>query len=650
MNRQLKRRIGYILLFLFIIFMFTFLFIAYYFKGYELTLNVSKDASVYENQPNSNYGNDNYLRVGNYYASSVQTFYYFNISSLPNNWRKANIIVNFDSGSGVVDVGANLTYERWDEMTITWNNKPNESVYRGHILCDGFDFRIPLTSDQIMNDGVSVCLYGLGGEGDGYIQGYSKEGASSSDDIAWIELSYKGMNPAILDEITLIIIIICIVFGSIGLILLIFFIKLNKISKKSKKPIKKNLFGVDWLNANLDYVKSPIKSTLEKEINEYITLKLVNGRTFIFVNGKRFIQCIRLILNIPTEDAHLYDEVESIDEAAKLHNKYVFQNRIVRGRMAAPVPNQRHNITPEQEFWGHCSNIQAWVEHDYDTRILMSNISFPLLRELTKVGDPKAKRVYKEEIALRLESGFPSVVQYLLTQGYIQVFSPSEFKTILESTSLIKNISSEPKILFQFLRSSFLKFPTVLKDIILQILKLPDGKNILCSSIQIEPKMFPFRPYVRYSNPQFLSALKSTLEDLKNQVDEKIAKDILNIILVINNKLEGKDDYISNLLREREKAMKNIPINKIDLDQLNDKQKFFIKELEKLRKEIQGFHSRCLYCGKIIPKGQDICDWCGHKKDDDEGGFFPYPFIFKPPGGGGGAMKGSIAVSVKVKS
>jgi hypothetical protein len=66
-------------------------------------------------------------------------------------------------------------------------------------------------------------------------------------------------------------------------------------------------------------------------------------------------------------------------------------------------------------------------------------------------------------------------------------------------------------------------------------------------------------------------------------------------------------------------------------------------------KEIRRGQSRCAYCGKMIPKGQEVCDWCGHKKRDDEDGFLPYPYIFKPPGGGG-AMKGSIAVPVKIKS
>lgn len=40
-----------------------------------------------------------------------------------------------------------------------------------------------------------------------------------------------------------------------------------------------------------------------------------------------------------------------------------------------------------------------------------------------------------------------------------------------------------------------------------------------------------------------------------------------------------------------------------------------------------------------IPKGSDTCDWCGHKKEDnDYKGFFPHPFIFKPPGEAGGSL------------
>ncbi len=125
----------------------------------------------------------------------------------------------------------------------------------------------------------------------------------------------------------------------------------------------KNEFGADWLKANMhSYDIGKTTSAIEKEINQYITLKLEHGRTFIYVNGKRFIQCIRLILNIPKSDIHLYDEIDSIDEAAKLYESHLYQNRVIRAHIGEHLPRNIQNITPEQEFWGHCSNIQAWVE------------------------------------------------------------------------------------------------------------------------------------------------------------------------------------------------------------------------------------------------------------------------------------------------
>lgn len=414
------------------------------------------------------------------------------------------------------------------------------------------------------------------------------------------------------------------------------------------KQIKKdkNEFGADWLRSNL-FKTTP---TVEKEINQYITLKLEHGKTFIYVNGKRFIQCIRLILNIPKDDIPLYDEVDSIDEAAKLYSKHVFQNRIVRGPMAVPVPNQRHDITPEQEFWGHCSNIQAWVEHDYDTRILMSNISFPLLRELAKAGDPVASKLFKEEIALRLESGYPSVVQYLLNQGYIRYFTPPEFKTIIESTELIKKLSSNPKMLSKFFISCVSKFPALVEDILIQVFKLSEGKKFILSSMSISEKhRMPYlRSYLR-SNPQHLLTLKTALENLFIRVDEKTGEDILECIQVINNKLKEQGINIPNWSgKSYLEAFKTFFIEDIPLDELNDEQKLLFKE--KILKQIRRVQSRCSYCGKVISKDQDICEWCGHKKDDDEGGFFPYLFIFKPPGEGGGSTKRTTAVSVKIKS
>lgn len=330
---------------------------------------------------------------------------------------------------------------------------------------------------------------------------------------------------------------------------------------QTKRRIKKEKheLPLPWMSS-----RSPKRTKIiEKEINQYITLKLENGRTYIYVNGKRFLQCIRLILNIPKDDVPIYDEVESIDEAAELYNKHLYQNRIVTGPRALLLRDQTHDITPGQEFWGHCSNIQAWVEHGYDTRILKSNISFPLLRELTQAGDPVAEQVFKEEIALRLESGYPSVVQYLINQGYIKHLTPFEFKTILDTTNLIKNLSSNPRTLNRFLQSCVSKFPDLIKDILLKILALPDGKNILISSIPVKPR----RPYFQL-NPRFLITIMETLQALLGQIHSQMEEDIIDYISAIEMHIEK----LSNNLFYKQpfsfpEFVKNEPLEALDFDE-----------------------------------------------------------------------------------
>ncbi|MHA2128148.1 MAG: hypothetical protein ACXACO_05800 [Promethearchaeota archaeon] len=172
---------------------------------------------------------------------------------------------------------------------------------------------------------------------------------------------------------------------------------------------------------------------IEFKVNKYILLRLEGKYTVIYVNGKRFIYCKRLILNIPSKEVDYLDEISSIDEVSYLSDHYLVDNEMYKEEnKKLHFSPYSFNIPPETEFWGHCSNIQAWIEYDYDTNILHSNIAFPLLKELTRVGDPKAKRVFKEEIAKRFCSGFYPTIKYLILEGYLFFLTVDELLSVFD--------------------------------------------------------------------------------------------------------------------------------------------------------------------------------------------------------------------------
>lgn len=180
-----------------------------------------------------------------------------------------------------------------------------------------------------------------------------------------------------------------------------------------------------------------IEVSKEFKVNDYIMLKLELNpwegycETVIYVNERRFDQCKFLLLDIPIVEIKTFDEIESIDEAAE---------KLDRSLENIDEPNRR--IPPDVEFWGHCSNLQVWFENDYDSRLLHRNLAFPLLKRLTEIGDPLAKRVFKEEIAKRMESGHYSVMEYLREGKYLNYLNYEERYSLIENLKS-KNITTE---------------------------------------------------------------------------------------------------------------------------------------------------------------------------------------------------------------
>lgn len=63
-------------------------------------------------------------------------------------------------------------------------------------------------------------------------------------------------------------------------------------------------------------------------------------------------------------------------------------------------------IDKDTEFWGHCSNIEAWVENDYNWKILDTSLAFPILRKILR------HYIYKDD-PYNFRRIFLKVVTYL---------------------------------------------------------------------------------------------------------------------------------------------------------------------------------------------------------------------------------------------
>ncbi|MHA1642117.1 MAG: leucine-rich repeat domain-containing protein [Candidatus Helarchaeota archaeon] len=163
---------------------------------------------------------------------------------------------------------------------------------------------------------------------------------------------------------------------------------------------------------------------LEEGFDEFLLEKLETEITMIYVAEEPFMQCKFLLLEIPTQDMTSLDEMKSIDQVAQ---------ELDRSLEPSDEFTRVNKIPPETEFWGHCSNLQAWYENDYNTSLLHSNISFPLLKKLTEAGDLLARKVFKDEVARRYDTGVESVRKFLENGEYLRFLTKEEFYSLIDS-------------------------------------------------------------------------------------------------------------------------------------------------------------------------------------------------------------------------
>jgi hypothetical protein len=283
------------------------------------------------------------------------------------------------------------------------------------------------------------------------------------------------------------------------------------------------------------------------QINSHLSLRLEEEKTYIYIDGEQFLQCIRLILNIPKTDLPQFEEISSIDEAQKTVNT-LYQNTMNAGF---------HKITPQEEFRGHCSNIQTWYEHDYDTRLLHSNISFPILRKLAQLGDAKARIVYADEVAKRFTEGTPKIRAMLMEGGYFDPLTLEQRETLYFNffEFLEQDDESFLELLDELLTwgFSFLKTETQFKTFAAQVNSHFFGVSKMHGLDEfLEVIAWGFTHFhvsdIRDQKSEFFVFCRNMCEYLnKGEFDEWLAVDFFNALLKHKNIL--KEEQKQSLFR-----------------------------------------------------------------------------------------------------
>ena len=175
-------------------------------------------------------------------------------------------------------------------------------------------------------------------------------------------------------------------------------------------------------------------------ITDYLEVVLTkNDKTEIWIKGEHFMQCSHVLTTIHTDEIENLLLLESVDDIKEANTPIV--------------------IDPKTRFFVHCSNIQAWVENNFDTRMLHSNLSFPLLKKLVEEGCVDSI-ILKEEIAKRFEQVSIEMIHFLFDRKYFDSLSNEElsaivvpnFKTLLKD--LLGGSKRDEKLLDYLLKRS----------------------------------------------------------------------------------------------------------------------------------------------------------------------------------------------------
>ena len=217
--------------------------------------------------------------------------------------------------------------------------------------------------------------------------------------------------------------------------------KVNESLDLLRKCFKKDIYYLKKLFHDLDFhslremeeFNDLMIPEEEFKINEFIELRLIYSKTLIFICGDPFLTCQKVTLDIKSSSFEMYGNFKTIDD-------------IIDHYKLNTLADSNIHISPLEEFWVHCSNMQAWAESNYSSRILTKNLSFPILKELADRGVRQFESLLRLEIIERLKLGGLRTLRFFIEddENYLSYLNENEIfdsLIVIEESNLMREIS-----------------------------------------------------------------------------------------------------------------------------------------------------------------------------------------------------------------
>ncbi|MGQ4874818.1 MAG: DUF7594 domain-containing protein [Promethearchaeia archaeon] len=166
-------------------------------KGTTTTLTKStiadKDSYVSSGYPTTNYGGKDWFITGYYITDFCEAYFHFSFDDKPDNWKKAEISLDFYSISETFEISVVLITENWDELSITWMNKPKHAeIIQNITVAEEKIYKIDISDYIEGRSDISICINASNVFQTGHIQGSSREGYFSDEDAPQLIWTYES--------------------------------------------------------------------------------------------------------------------------------------------------------------------------------------------------------------------------------------------------------------------------------------------------------------------------------------------------------------------------------------------------------------------------------------------------------------------------